>query len=349
MAKASELAVIITTHDISPYLADCVSSVLAAAGPEALILIVDDASTDSTVDIALGAQKQNANIDVISCGKNSRSAGRPRNVGLANLGHRKFVSFVDGDDLLLREGFRELLEMMDDSIDFGIANREIFHEETGRIQRRMPVTDFGPAQIGQQWLAQLRSVAVHGRIYSTRFLAQNHLIFPEFMVWEDVVFSQRTYAHANQIRGTSAHSYRWRVRSHAVGDPSVMQSRLRAFSIDSSVRQMRLSAEIGASPSWAERFPALTAASELRDRFFSRHVTAFANALAAAQRPRLHLDPDADIRRWFEEPMLALQRAGNDFRSEIKTLPARQQRYWSAILAGDINKIIDLALENHLS
>ena len=92
------VSVIIPNYNNDQYLADCIRSVLEQTYSELEIIVIDDCSTDRSVDIVLEMTREDSRVRLLK---------NPTNQGVARTRHRGFeqslgrlVSTLDSDDLL---------------------------------------------------------------------------------------------------------------------------------------------------------------------------------------------------------------------------------------------------------
>ncbi|SBT04228.1 conserved hypothetical protein [Candidatus Accumulibacter aalborgensis] len=106
-------SVIIPAYNAAEDIRHCLASVFVQdfdpAGYE--VLLVDDCSTDATLDIASGIARGHGNLQVMSTLKNS-GPGIARNIGVSQA-RGMWIIFLDSDDTLARNLFRNLKEFMD--------------------------------------------------------------------------------------------------------------------------------------------------------------------------------------------------------------------------------------------
>ncbi|MBK7296878.1 MAG: glycosyltransferase family 2 protein [Flavobacteriales bacterium] len=97
-SEAPLVSVIIPSYNKRDYIVDTIASVQAQTYGNWELLVVDDVSTDGTVDLIREIAKSDPRISVDVVDKNS-GANRCRNYGLAKAkGH--YVIFLDADDQL---------------------------------------------------------------------------------------------------------------------------------------------------------------------------------------------------------------------------------------------------------
>lgn len=111
------LSVILPVYNGRRYIREAVQSILKEEIPSIEILVVDDGSTDSSVE-----EVEDLKVKVIHLPKNKGQAAA-QNIGLINA-QGTFVSFLDSDDLVCRNGLRWRLEwLMRNSDETLIAGR----------------------------------------------------------------------------------------------------------------------------------------------------------------------------------------------------------------------------------
>lgn len=104
MKKLMLLSVIIPSYNSAKYIAKCINSILQQGlKPEEYeIIVVNDGSTDNTVEIATGFCKKYPNIRIIS--QENKGLSVARNTGLI-AAKGEYVHFVDSDDYLVDNGY----------------------------------------------------------------------------------------------------------------------------------------------------------------------------------------------------------------------------------------------------
>lgn len=90
------ISVIVPVYNTSRYIERCLSSLIAQTYQEIEIVLVNDFSTDTSLDICLRFQRKDKRVKVIDKKKNEE-VDKARFTGLENC-HGDFVAFVDSDD-----------------------------------------------------------------------------------------------------------------------------------------------------------------------------------------------------------------------------------------------------------
>jgi teichuronic acid biosynthesis glycosyltransferase TuaG len=108
-----EVSVIMPAMNVGSYLFDAAQSVLQQTALAVELIIIDDASMDSTGAIAADIASADDRVQVLRSGCNLGSAAS-RNAGLAKARSR-FVAFLDGDDLWVPDKLEKQLSALQQS------------------------------------------------------------------------------------------------------------------------------------------------------------------------------------------------------------------------------------------
>ena len=102
------VSVIVPLYNVEKYVGECLDSLLAQTFKNFEVIVVDDCSTDNSVEVAKSyAQKFKGRLKLTKTKKNSGGAGLPRNKGI-ELSRGEYLSFVDPDDTITPTAFEEL-------------------------------------------------------------------------------------------------------------------------------------------------------------------------------------------------------------------------------------------------
>ncbi|MGN0254840.1 MAG: glycosyltransferase family 2 protein [Chordicoccus sp.] len=100
------LSVIVPVYNAERYLTECAGSVLAAPEPDIELILVDDGSTDHSVEICDRLASTDGRVRVIR--KENGGVSLARNAGLA-AAQGNYVLFLDADDAMIPEAFPDAL------------------------------------------------------------------------------------------------------------------------------------------------------------------------------------------------------------------------------------------------
>lgn len=105
----SLVSIIVPVYNTQDYLKRCVDSLQKQTYPNLEIILMDDGSTDNSLDICRKFAEADARIKVIS--HPNRGVGAVRNAGLACV-RGEYVAFVDSDDWVEPDMYESLLGVM---------------------------------------------------------------------------------------------------------------------------------------------------------------------------------------------------------------------------------------------
>mgnify|MGYP000431332760 FL=1 len=175
--------VAISAYNIENYVKRAIDSVLNQTFKNYEMLVIDDCSTDSTMEVIKQIVGQEAKI--LQTKKNSGTAAASRNIAIENA-KGEYLLFLDGDDELysnetLKEIDEHIKENTYDIIYLGYEN--VGHTENYyRISNKENSTR-------EARLICDESFSVSSKVWNVEFLRNNNIRFKEGMYYEDELFS----------------------------------------------------------------------------------------------------------------------------------------------------------------
>ncbi len=153
------VTVLIPCHNYAHYLPQCVRSVLDQTRVDVDVLVIDDASTDNSADVASGIIKEDSRVRLVSL-PNNMGMVRAVNHGLNQLIGDFFVK-LDADDLLTPGALQRSLSLFERHPDVGFVYGRPRHF-TGEVPCRARIgTPRWSIWPGARWLAVRYSRAVN--------------------------------------------------------------------------------------------------------------------------------------------------------------------------------------------
>jgi hypothetical protein len=150
-ARRPRVTIVVPCHNYERYLTACVSSALDQPGVDANVVIVDDRSSDASLDLAHSLARGDARVEVIAHAEN-RGPVATFNDGLA-IADGDYLVRLDADDLLIRGALARAVAVMEAEPTVGLVYGHPVHF-TGD---HPPVTSRGQVTgwtiwPGQTWL-----------------------------------------------------------------------------------------------------------------------------------------------------------------------------------------------------
>lgn len=131
--KLPLVSVIIPVYNIEEYIADCLDSILKQSYNNWEAIVVNDGSTDSSLEICESFAKRDSRFKVITT-KNGGSSNA-RNYGLDNV-KGNYVMMVDGDDMLMPDAIKTSVEQISQSkVDILCTSCRLITEDGENVLR----------------------------------------------------------------------------------------------------------------------------------------------------------------------------------------------------------------------
>jgi teichuronic acid biosynthesis glycosyltransferase TuaG len=102
MQNSPMVSIIIPNYNTELYLGETIDSVIAQSYTNWELLIIDDHSTDKSLEIINGYVNSNDKIKLLMTPENSGGPATPRNIGIDNA-KGEYIAFLDSDDTWLLE------------------------------------------------------------------------------------------------------------------------------------------------------------------------------------------------------------------------------------------------------
>ena len=219
------ISVIIPVYNVEEYLHICINSILKQTYKDFEIICIDDASTDSSLEIVEYFAKKDSRVKVIKNEKN-RGLGPSRNVGM-NAAQGKYIIFLDSDDWYSFDTLEKLYnESEKNSLDVLMFKNIAYYEES---------RDFGfEPYYDMEFMNKFdHKVFNHWDLDKTRFFsvpigACNKLYLKSFLDEHNIRFTNKNYIHednpfstevllkAERVSFISEYFYNRRRRSNSI-------------------------------------------------------------------------------------------------------------------------------------
>ncbi|WP_336213049.1 bifunctional glycosyltransferase/CDP-glycerol:glycerophosphate glycerophosphotransferase [Nonomuraea sp. LPB2021202275-12-8] len=206
-----DCTVVVITYNDARRLPRAVRSVLRQSLRDLEVIVVDDASTDETPEVAAELAAGDPRVRYLRRQSNSGGCGAPRNDGL-DAAAAPYVMFLDSDDELPRHACKSLVtEIERTGADFVSGQISRLYESSGRLQAYYP-TLFARRRvvegIREEPALFLDSFSTN-KLYDVRFLRDAGLRFPEDIHYEDHPFATKLYALARRFAVVPWVVYHW--------------------------------------------------------------------------------------------------------------------------------------------
>lgn len=109
-----KLSVVIPVYNVAPYLNECLDSLLSQTFTDFEAIIVNDGSTDGSVDILKSYSDKDSRIKFLS--QSNKGVCSARNLALNNC-NGEWIAFLDADDTIDRRWFEKMMRHTHNNVD----------------------------------------------------------------------------------------------------------------------------------------------------------------------------------------------------------------------------------------
>lgn len=217
------VSVIVPVYNTEKYLAEAINSVLDQTCQEWELLLINDGSSDRSLEICRKFESEDPRIRVID--KKNGGVSSARNLGMEEA-TGDWLCFLDGDDWLERTCLETALNEADEETDIvcwnywknigdiQIANQairpsRIVVDEVERLVKLPMFPQYAPRTSGKTY-SSIRGVCT--KLIRRKLTAENGLWFNENVkIGEDALFSSMCFQKARRVIFTDRYLYHYRL------------------------------------------------------------------------------------------------------------------------------------------
>jgi glycosyltransferase involved in cell wall biosynthesis len=130
------VSVIIPNYNRSKYLQECLFSIINQTVSNWEAIVVDDGSTDDSIEVLKSFTRQDTRIRLIQRNRDPKGAAASRNIGIDNA-QGDYIIFLDSDDILAPHCLQQRIQVMKENpnLDFAVFKMQFFKEKPGDDSR----------------------------------------------------------------------------------------------------------------------------------------------------------------------------------------------------------------------
>ena len=136
-----QISIIMPCHNGEKYLSDSITSVISQTYTDWELLVINDNSTDNSVNMIENFCKKDARIKLLRTEKSSGMPATPRNVGI-NVATGRFIAFLDCDDMWLPTKLEHQLPLFETKNVAVVFSYYAKMNDTGDFQNRLISSPF---------------------------------------------------------------------------------------------------------------------------------------------------------------------------------------------------------------
>ena len=200
--KQPKLSILVPCYNVEKYLPECLDSIVGQTLNDIEIIVINDGSKDSTLDIIKSYAKRDKRIVVID--KENEGYGKSMNRGL-DAATGEYVGIVESDDWVESDMFENLVKIADkNKLDVVKSNFYQYTTTNGIknvIHNNLPESDLNHLIYPKQNIGVFfASPAIWSAIYNREFLTKNDIRFLESpgASYQDTGFNFKVFACAKR-------------------------------------------------------------------------------------------------------------------------------------------------------
>lgn len=204
-----KISVVVPVYNASQYLPKCIESILSQSFQDFQLILVNDGSTDDSLDICKKYEKFDDRIIVMS--QTNGGVSKARNRGL-DFAKGEWITFVDADDYFLDDALSTLYERaMQTGTDLVLANALKLKDGKSSKLHRLKNEVFSNA------IMSIKHFALWGYLFNGRIIRQNKIRFIEGLAYsEDRIFIYQISKFCKTIAYSAIPVYVYRINNNSV-------------------------------------------------------------------------------------------------------------------------------------
>ena len=246
-----KISVIVPMYNVEKYLKLCISSILNQTFKDFELILIDDCSTDKTLEVAKSFT--DSRIKILRNEKNLGKPGPVRNVGI-DAAQGKYIYFCDSDDAILPNSLEIFYNTAEtyqaDAVNTtrwfvakksDFTNLENLELNIHTISKLFPVAQDIKTRLYQEFLQNHIHISPGLFLYRRKFLTDNNIKFPN-EVAEDVFFNFDVVCATSKIAKIEVPLYIVRLNPDSVShNPKRLQKNVKSIPVLSAHIEEKLS------------------------------------------------------------------------------------------------------------
>lgn len=218
--KLIDVSVIMPVYNTADYLAESISTIVRQTLRNIEILIIDDGSTDNSLEVMRQFQKHDSRIRVFS--QENKGVSAARNLGISNsLG--KYIYFMDSDDLLDERALAECFyKSEEEDLDLLFFDADVFGADSSRRfnykRTHLLVGDICSGRKTLERLFEIEGFHVSPclNFIKNSYLKRTELLFHPGIIHEDELFTLELFLYAERVSFINQCYFKRRVRADSI-------------------------------------------------------------------------------------------------------------------------------------
>ncbi|MBR3229942.1 MAG: glycosyltransferase family 2 protein [Bacilli bacterium] len=210
--KKGFVSIIIPNYNCEKYLISCLNSIECQTYKKIEVIIVDDGSNDSSLDI-INSYKKESKYEVITIFQFNQNAAVARNRGI-DVSKGEYLFFLDSDDELYAPNVIEKMVSFIDKNDLLLCNYEVVDDGNMKI-KNYSVEDNLLKYPGVYKYVR-NSPVPSNKLYKNLIVRNNNIFFSNVRIGQDLNFYLKYLAVCKNVVSCDFMSYKYRILDNSI-------------------------------------------------------------------------------------------------------------------------------------
>ncbi|WP_459482493.1 glycosyltransferase family 2 protein [Clostridium saccharoperbutylacetonicum] len=209
-----KVSIIVPVHNSEIYLHKCLDSLVNQSLEEIEIILINDNSTDESINILQEYKNRYPNKIILIDLKERQGPGGARNEGL-NIASGQYIGFVDSDDYVEIEMFEELYNLAI-SGDYDMVDCCFENKRVEKFALSTTENTWGKLNIEKRRQLIAYPGFLWSKIIKRNILIDNHIRFREKVTYEDMDFLPVVMLYLKSVYATDLLLYYYENNLHSI-------------------------------------------------------------------------------------------------------------------------------------
>lgn len=196
----NKVSVVVPIYNVEKYLNRCLQSIINQSYKNIEIILVNDGSTDNSLQIAEEEEKNDSRIKIIT--QKNQGLSMARNTGIQHA-TGEYICFVDSDDFVHKDYVKCLIENLEENdSDISVCDYLYINEKDETWSKKNKGEKiFSNLEAINDLLVgnQETEVMAWNKLYKLSLFKENNIFFPKGKLHEDNFTTYKLYYYAKKI------------------------------------------------------------------------------------------------------------------------------------------------------
>lgn len=213
--KESLITVIVPSYNVEKYIKKCLESIINQTYQNLEIIVVNDGSSDDTLETIENITKLDKRINIIN--QENKGLSAARNIGIKKA-TGEYIILVDGDDSVEKNFIASLVEgVKKENSDIAVCGFNTVWKERTICEHSINKTISGEEAAIQLLTRQENlDIVAWNKIYRRSIFVDNGILYPEGEIHEDNLTTYKIYAKARKVSYIKDPLYNYYKRTNSI-------------------------------------------------------------------------------------------------------------------------------------